>query len=134
MSIASRFRGWLHRITRQHTSVNSHGPLREFVYLDEVSVYSILASRKDGIATEFTESQTASLNSEVGSSIGVGFGASKANLNAKMHAGHTQGSQVLRKAIIQTSFKELYDIERDALGLSPPGTDCVPYSQYDNRS
>ena len=27
---------------------------REFVYLDEVSVYSILASQKGGIATQFT--------------------------------------------------------------------------------
>ena len=92
LSITSRFRGWLKRITRQRTSVNHHGSLREFVYLDEVSVYSILASRKDGIATEFTESQTASLNSEVGSSIGIGLGASKANLNTKMQAGHVHGS------------------------------------------
>ena len=126
MSIKSRFIGWLRRITRQRTSVSSHGPLREFVYLDEISVCSILASRKGGIATEFTESQTASLNSEVGGSIGVGFGANKANLNSKMQAGHVHGSQVLRKAIIQTSFKELYDIERDALRLSLLGASDPP--------
>ena len=34
--------------------------------------------------------------------------------------------QVLRKAIIQTSFKELYNIEREALGLSPLGAECIP--------
>ena len=103
------------------------GQLREFVYLDEVSVYSILASRRGGIATEFTESQTASLNSGVGASLGV----SGTTLNAKTHATQTQGSQVLRKAIIQTSFKELYDIERDGLALRPrhgcrvPRLSCV---------
>ncbi len=126
MSIVPQLRGWLRRITRQRTSVNSHGPLREFIYLDEVSVYSILASRKGGIATEFTESQTASLNSEVSSSMGVGLVAGKANLNAKMQAGRVQGSQVLRKAVIQTSFKELYDIERDGLGLGPLSAGCIP--------
>ena len=126
MSIAARFRGWLRRRRQRRDLKNAQGPLREFVYLDEVSVYSILASRKGGIATEFTESQTASLNSEVGGSLGVGFGVAKAKLDSKVQAGHVQGSQVLRKAIIQTSFKELYDIERDALALSPPHAGSVP--------
>ena len=126
MSIASRLRDWLQRLKPQRVPDNSTGLLREFVYLDEVSVYSILASRKGGIATEFTESQTASLNSDVGGSLSVGFGATKAKLDSKMQAGHVQGSQVLRKAIIQTSFKELYDIERASLALSSPDADCMP--------
>ena len=96
MSIAARFRGWLRRRRQRRDLKNAQGPLREFVYLDEVSVYSILASRKGGIATEFTESQTASLNSEVGGSLGVGFGVAKAKLDSKVQAGHVQGSQVLR--------------------------------------
>ena len=126
MSIVSRFRGWLRRRRQRRDLRNAQGQLREFVYLDEVSVYSILASRKGGIPTEFTESQTASLNSEVGGALGVGFGATKAKLDSKVKAGHVQGSQVVRKAIIQTSFKELYDIERDALALSPPHAGSVP--------
>ena len=126
MSIALRFRGWRRRLKQRRDLKKARGPLREFVYLDEVSVYSILASRKGGIATEFTESQTASLNSEVGGSIGVGFGVTKAKVNSKVQTGDVQSSQVLRKAIIQTSFKELYDIERDALALSPPHVGSVP--------
>ena len=66
MSISSRLGGWLRRLKPQKAPEPPSGLLREFVYLDEVSVYSILASRKGGIATEFTESQTASLNSDVG--------------------------------------------------------------------
>ena len=125
MSVASRIRDWLRGAKPRRVPENSTGLLREFVYLDEVSVYSILASRKGGIAAEFTESQTASLNSDVGGSLSVGFGATKAKLDSKLQASHVQGSQVLRKAIIQTSFKELYAIEQASLALSPPDADCV---------
>ena len=126
MSISSRLRSWLKRLKPRKVPENLAGLLREFVYLDEVSVYSILASRKGAIATEFTESQTASLNSDVGGSVSVGFGGTKAKIDSKMQAGHVQGSQVLRKAIIQTSFKELYDIERASLAFSPPDGHSTP--------
>ena len=117
MSILSWIRNRFPRRKAGDTS-NSHSDTRrEFVYLDEVSVYSILASRKDGIATQFTETQTYSLNSELSSSAGVGFSATRAKLDSKIQAGQVQGSQVLRKAIIQSSFKELYDIERPDLAL-----------------
>ena len=125
MSVVSRIRNWLRGAKPRRDPENSTGLLREFVYLDEVSVYSILASRKGGIAAEFTESQTASLNSDVGGSLSVGFDATKAKLDSKLQASHVQGSQVLRKAIIQTSFKELYDIEQASLALSPLDPDCV---------
>ena len=67
-----------------------------------------------------------SLNSDVGGSLSAGFDAIKARLDSKLQAGHVQGSQVLRKAIIQTSFKELHDIERASLALSPLDADCLP--------
>ena len=88
------------------------------MYLDEVSVYSLLASRKGAIATEFTESQTASLNSEVGGSLGGGFGVTKAEVRSRIESAQSRTSQVLRKAIIQTSFKELHDLERPGLRLA----------------
>ena len=126
MSISTRLRSWVRRLRPQKEPERLTGLLREFVYLDEVSVYSILASRKGAIATDFTESQTASLNSDIGGSVGVGFGGTKAKIDSKVQAGHVQGSQVLRKAIIQTSFKELYDLERTSLALSPPSADSMP--------
>ena len=45
---------------------NRHTPLREFVYLDEVSVYSLIASRLGPIAAEFSETQTESLQDQSG--------------------------------------------------------------------
>ena len=118
MSPFKRLRAWRHRRGQAREARKQPGTPREFVYLDEVSVYSLLASRKGAIATEFTESQTASLNSEVGGSMGGGFGVTRAEVRSRIEAAHSRTSQVLRKAIVQTSFKELHDIERPGLGLA----------------
>ena len=126
MSVLSRLQDWLRRLKSKWAPLNYTGLLREFVYLDDVSVYSILASRKGAIATEFTESQTVSLNSDVGTSVGIGLGETKATIDSKLQASDVKGSQVLRKAIIQTSFKDLYENERAALALSPPAADSMP--------
>jgi len=77
--------------------------LREFVYLDEVSVFSLIASRLGPVATEFTETERASLKAEVA---GVG-GSSEL------------GSQVLRKSTVQTTFKELYELEINSFAMRP---------------
>ena len=118
MSPFTRLRAWRHRRGRTREASKQPETRREFVYLDEVSVYSLLASRKGGIATEFTESQTASLNSEVGGSMGGGFGVAKAEVGSRLEAAQSRTSQVLRKAIVQTSFRELHDLERPELGLA----------------
>ena len=126
MRFTSRIWDWLRRPRRRPVKPSSDGLLREFVYLDEVSVYSILASRKGAIPIEFTENQTASVYSDLGSSIGVGTGFINAKLDSKLQASALRGSQVLRKSTIQTSFKELYEIERPAFALTPLGGNCAP--------
>ena len=118
MSITSWIRNLLPRRKAAETSDGPSETRREFVYLDEVSVYSILASQKDGIATQFTETQTYSLDNQISSSASLGFSTTRAKFDSKMQAGEVQGSQVLRKAIIQTSFKELYEIERPYLAVA----------------
>jgi hypothetical protein len=117
LSLITRFRGWLprwHLITRfrgrlrqwrrRQASKRQKATLREFVYLDEVSVYSLIASRLGPIATEFTETEKASLKVEVASSFGGGVDI---------------GSQVLRKSIVQTTFKELYELEMGSFAIRP---------------
>ncbi len=118
MSLASRLRGWRTRRARTRAMGGQQGPLREFVYLDDVSLYSLLASRRNGIATEFTESETASLNSEMAGSVGAGLGGNRAESRARFETSQARTTQVLRKAIVQTSFKELRDLEQEH--LSPP--------------
>ena len=87
-----------------------------------MSVYSLLASKKHGIATQFTESQTAALNSELGSSFNIGFAGLGSKIDAKTRSSQTQSSQVIRKATVQTSFKELHDLVEGSLCLSSPDT------------
>ena len=112
MSIASRLSNWCRRRKNRELHEDSYRERREFVYLDEVSVLSILASRTGRIATASTENQTSSQSSEVHGSLGVGLGGTKANLGTKMQTSQIEASQVSRQAIIQSSFKDLYDIER----------------------
>lgn len=120
MSLADRFKSWRNRRARRRVLRSSDGPLREFVYLDDVSLYSLLASRKDGIATEFTESETASLNGEVSGSVGAGVGGSRAESRARFEAGQSRTTQVVRKAIVQSSFKELRNLELERLAMPTP--------------
>lgn len=103
MNLLTRFRAWRRRTRRKRAAEQQEATLREFVYLDEVSVYSLLASRLGPLAAEFTDTETASLKVEV-----AGSGA-----------GTEMGSQVLRKSIVQTSFKELYELEVSSLAMRP---------------
>ncbi len=74
-------------------------------------MYSLLASHKAGIADTFTETATASLTSEMGTSIG----AAGTSVSAGVGSNQSQSSQVVRKATVQTHFKELYAIEQPRL-------------------
>ena len=105
MKIVEDVKGWFKRGNRNRPRPISAEPLREFVYLDEVSVYSLLASRKGRISAEFTESQAASLNNEVGGSFNVGFGGLGSKLGGKSQTAQNQSSQVLSKAVIQTQLQ-----------------------------
>jgi hypothetical protein len=103
-------RGWFRRRKSERrwrrAERREHGPLREFVYLDEVSVYSLVASQVGLVVTEVTDTQASSLQSEVSSGLGVSTPV-KAEIGSKIQASDSQSSQVLRKAIIQTTFKQL---------------------------
>ena len=93
------------------------GSLREFVYLDEVSVYSLIASTLGPIAEQFTDTHTSSRQSEMESSAGAGAGVAKAELNARIMNNQTSGTQVVRKSIVQATFKQLYESELDSLSI-----------------
>ncbi len=118
MNIVNRIKLWFRRWRRKRAFEKEKSPLREFVYLDEVSVFSLVASRLGAIATEFTDKETASLQSEINANIsGGGAGVAKAGLDSRLTSGQTQESQVVRKSIVQTTFKELYEQERDSLAM-----------------
>ncbi len=116
MKLPTRLERWYRRWVRRQASKRQGTTLREFVYLDEASVYSLIASRLGPIATDFTETETASLRVEAASTIGG---------SAEI------GSQVLRKSIIQTTFKELYELEESSFAIRHIGEHLKPPSIYD---
>jgi hypothetical protein len=87
------------------------GDRREFVYLDEVSVYSLLASRKGAIPTELIDTDSETTRSSVGASVGVNTHLGGAGLRSQLEGSRTRGTQVVRKANVQASFKDLVEYE-----------------------
>ena len=119
MTLGLHLPAWVKRLFGRGPAEVKLAGRREFVYLDEVSVYSLLASHKAGVADTFTETATASLTSDLGSSIG----AAGTGVSAGVGSNQSQSSQVVRKATVQTHFKELYEIEQPMLviqTLAPP--------------
>jgi hypothetical protein len=132
MNLITLLRVWYRRWRRKRASKKQKAPLREFVYLDEVSVYSLMASRLGPIASEFTETETVSLQDENGSSIGVSSAIAKAEVSSRALTSQTHGSQVLRRSTVQTTFKELYELEAelDSLAMRPISEDVKPPEVY----
>lgn len=99
---------------------NQHTPLREFIYLDEVSVYSLLASRLGSIAAEFTNTETESLQDQSGVSGSLGIGNTSVGGDKRQISTRSQQSQVVRRSIIQTTFREFREYEKSRFAMSLP--------------
>ncbi len=118
MSIGSRFRNWrMRRRRRRAARRGGKGSLREFVYLDEVSVYSLIASRKGAVPSEINESESALIRSDIAAKAAANAGLAKGEVSSSLEAQQSSGTQVVRKALVQSTFKELFDLERPNLPL-----------------
>jgi hypothetical protein len=126
MTLLRRFRDWRDRRRLKRAAKKPETALREFVYLDEVSVVSLLASRVGPIAAEFTETQSKSLQIDVGGSLGGGVGIAEAKVNPRLLDTRTYGSQVVRRSIVQSKFKQLYEHEVASLAMRPMFDDQWP--------
>lgn len=107
--------------------------LREFVYLDDVSVTSLLSSRLGKLPSEFTDSLANTSTAEVNANAEANAAAIlKSRIGSRYEASWTENSQVLSKATIQATFKRLHEIEEQSLVLhpvlsseSPPGNEKI---------
>jgi hypothetical protein len=91
--------------------------LREFIYLDDVSVTSLLSSRDGAIPHEFTDSNGAAYKGDVNGQVEVGFSPFKGRLGSRFESSRSSNAQVVSKATIQTLVKRLCDLEMDDLSL-----------------
>lgn len=131
MSLLERAQQWLRRRRRKLAAKAKKAELREFVYLDEVSVYSLIASRLGPVAAEFTDTEKRSLHDELSGSVGGGVGIVKGESSTRALELQTAGSQVVRKSFVQTTFKELYDFEADTLAIRPLARKTPPVHDHD---
>ena len=93
-------------------------PLREFVYLDEVSVYSLLASRSGPVPTDFTDTESASLKDEVSGGLSLGVPGTKSEVRGLSETATSSSSQIVRKSSAQARFKQFLEAEQDHFVLS----------------
>lgn len=96
---------------------NRNTPLREFVYLDEVSVYSLIASRLGAVAAEFTSTETSTLQNETGGNVAANVGAFNIGVNERNVSTKSEESQVIRRSIIQSTFRELREYEKNSMPI-----------------
>ena len=119
-----RTRSWIRRATRRRRwrkdAKRTAELVREFVYLDEVSVFSLIASKDGMIATEITDTHASTLMAEASGSLAATAGAISGGAAAKTQASDTRTTQVLRKAVVQSTFRDLYQRVRGALVVAPP--------------
>ncbi|MER7546505.1 hypothetical protein ABTW95_26210 [Spirillospora sp. NPDC127506] len=110
---------WRRRRQKARAAAEELRTLREFVYLDEVSVTSLLSSRLGALPSEFTDTLTDSTRAELNSEFAGSAGVIKPRIGSRLETTRTQNSQVLRKATIQATFRDLYINERESLAMRP---------------
>ena len=87
-------------------------PLREFVYLDEVSLRSLLSSQTGEVTDVKSEHQENALQAEIGSAIGTNVPlAVKSEITSRFQTSNSSTLQTSRKATVQSWFGELHACE-----------------------
>lgn len=120
-----RFKAWRKR-RREGVAHEQTPTLREFVYLDEVSVTSLLSSRLGAVPSEITDTVNDSTTAEINSALDANAAVIKSRIGSRFEATRTENSQVLRKASIQATFKDLYEHEQPSLVIRPTTAELEP--------
>lgn len=108
-------RWWKNRRSRRKRAqavaeVPEKRPLREFVYLDEVSLRSLLVSQRDTIPEEVSRAISLAEDAELSSKVSADAPlVAKAEAGARYRTSNSSTVQTSRKAIVQTLFMELRD-------------------------
>lgn len=115
MSIKSWWRRrFTRRAAKQHTIPTAARPrpaLREFVYLDEVSLRSLLASQKGGITDSTSEQAVEASEASIAGTVAASApGIGKAEVASRYQTTNSSTIQTSRKATVQSWFRELHEI------------------------
>lgn len=131
------FRDWLahRRLKSDAEQVKKKLPLREFVYLDAVSLHSLLVSQTDTIPEAITQTisraDEAELLGSVGASVGNDLvGKAESQASARYQTSNSDSTQSSRKAVIQTLFKQLREQPLEFKLVTPEQVD--PFTGSDD--
>jgi hypothetical protein len=80
---------------------------REFIYLDEVSVTSLIAARDGAIAETVTETLSRSAEADYRISANVPIKGAKVGIASGQRVTDTSSREVVRRAVIQSTFRNL---------------------------
>jgi hypothetical protein len=125
MSRWQRFKNWFRR-KKKEAEKSSDDDLREFVYLDDVSVDSLVASVRGSILEQITQTAGSEIQSELGSVLGGSSPGMTAEVRSRLQTTTSEGLQTLRRAGIQARFRELHSIVENRRVLRPLEAGDVP--------
>lgn len=120
-----RFSGRARGRAHKKLATPSKGDLREFVYLDEVSLRSLLSS----LTGEMTEGKSEQLSAQEQVELAGTMGlhnplVAKAEVSSRFQTSNSSTIQTSRKATVQSWFRELHGIPN--LRLIEPTSSCGP--------
>ena len=83
-------------------------PLREFIYLDEVSLQSLLSSKNGEMTSTTSMQESQSVEAEMRSTVGIAVtGVGKAESASRFQTQNSSTLQTAKKATVQSWFREL---------------------------
>lgn len=109
---------------------SSYPDLKEFVYLDEAALISLLSSTTGGITQQQTTSQKKRISSSITGSLG--------SVGASIGSEEQKSKETVQKYVIQSNFKELYEIRKKDLVVSDhanlqPNIDAIAVEDADTE-
>lgn len=105
-------------------------PLREFVYLDEVSLRSLLSSQLGEMTDSKSEQNVDAFSADIGSKIAADAQIAKAELTSKFQTSNSSTLQTSRKATVQSWFREFHALP--GLRLVEPRTGVLAATDVEN--
>lgn len=99
-------------VPNQTTADPIRPDLREFIYLDEVSLLSLLSSQKGEVTDSKSEQASEASEASIDATAGVNPGViAKAEITSRYQTNNSSTIQTSRKATVQSRFRDLHVID-----------------------
>lgn len=133
MSIIEKFSNWLSARVAKENSKNNRSepeetyPLREFIYLDEVSLRSLLSSQIGDLKETTSEENSKTADAEFAAELSADAVIGSGKLNSRYQTSNSRSINTSRKAVVQSWFKDFVNDKKLEIHFSKI-TDIRPYS------